>query len=201
MRSTDVFPLLYKKTALCMLPNLHKKSGMHLVMQYELWPLIFKFAVEKIRKYRPNMHSRDSSLLTQLAINEKTRFTGYNLTLSFSISAHPLEVSLQPDKSIISVQRGSSMMLSCNSSGCSHAHITWQNVTHQSLLSWNDTNAFVSQLGPWTVGLEDNQTFICEVKCGSVIMSKRTELKVFCKYHSNITYNNYIFVLILSIHF
>lgn len=93
------------------------------------------------------------------------------------------------------------MMLSCNSSGCPHAQITWQNVTHQPLLNWTETQAFISQLGPWTVGLEDNRTFICEVECGSVVKTKRTELKVFCKYHSSVTYNNDIFVLILSINF
>lgn len=75
------------------------------------------------------------------------------------------------------------MMLSCNISGCPYAHITWKNVTHQPLLRRNATQTFVSQLGPWTVGLEDNRTFICEVECGSVVKSKRTELKVFCKYN------------------
>ncbi|MCI4383380.1 hypothetical protein PGIGA_G00025930 [Pangasianodon gigas] len=99
--------------------------------------------------------------------------------VTFTVGTHPLEVSLQPDMSVIPVERGSSMMLSCNSSGCPHAHITWQNVTHQPLLSWNDTRAFVSQLGPWTVGLEDNRTFICEINCGSVVKSKHTELKVY----------------------
>ncbi|XP_034164365.2 vascular cell adhesion protein 1 isoform X2 [Pangasianodon hypophthalmus] len=99
--------------------------------------------------------------------------------VTFTVGTHPLEVSLQPDMSVIPVERGSSMMLSCNSSGCPHAHITWRNVTHQPLLSWNDTRAFVSQLGPWTLGLEDNRTFICEINCGSVMKSKHTELKVY----------------------
>lgn len=100
-----------------------------------------------------------------------------NVTVTVGI--HPLEVFLQPDMSFIPVERGSSMMLSCNSSGCPHAQITWQNVTHQPLLNWTETQAFISQLGPWTVGLEDNRTFICEVECGSVVKTKRTELKVF----------------------
>lgn len=90
------------------------------------------------------------------------------------------------------------MTLSCNSSGCPYAHITWKNVTHQSLRSWNDAQAFVSQIGPWTVGVEDNRTFICEVECGSVVKSKLTELKVFCKYDTNLAYNTYILVLILK---
>lgn len=112
-----------------------------------------------------------------------------NLTLTFFLLAHPLVVSLQPDMIFITAQRGSSMTLSCNSSGCPYAHITWQNVTHQSLRSWKDTQAFVSQIGPWTIGLEDNRTFICKVECGSVVKSKHTELKVFCKYDTNVAYN------------
>ncbi|MCJ8737621.1 hypothetical protein PDJAM_G00026180 [Pangasius djambal] len=104
---------------------------------------------------------------------------GQTDSVTFTVGTHPLEVSLQPDMSVIPVERGSSMTLSCNSSGCPHAHITWQNVTHQPLLSWNDTRTFVSQLGPWTVGLEDNRTFICEINCGSVVKSKHTELKVY----------------------
>ncbi|KAK3562332.1 hypothetical protein QTP86_033464 [Hemibagrus guttatus] len=42
-----------------------------------------------------------------------------------------------------------------------------------------DNEESVNQLGPWTVDLEDNRTFICEVQCDSVVKSKRTELKVF----------------------
>lgn len=92
------------------------------------------------------------------------------------------------------------MTLSCNTSGCPYANITWKNVAHRPVLTWNDTQVFVSQLGPWTVGLEDNRTFVCEVKCGSVLKSKRTELKLFCKYDSKSSYYVlYIFVLILSI--
>ncbi|XP_046713490.1 vascular cell adhesion protein 1b isoform X1 [Silurus meridionalis] len=99
--------------------------------------------------------------------------------ITVTVGTHPLEVSLEPDMSIISVEQGSSMMLSCNSSGCPHAQIIWKNVTHQPHLSWNDSLAFGSQLGPWTVDVEDNRTFICEVKCGSVVKSKLTQMKVF----------------------
>ncbi|TSK53767.1 Vascular cell adhesion protein 1 [Bagarius yarrelli] len=100
-------------------------------------------------------------------------------SVSLAVLSYPLEVSLQPDLSFIPVKQGSSMMLSCTSSGCPHARITWQNVTHQPHLSKIDTQTFMSQLGPWTVGLEDNRTFICKVECGSLVKSKRTELRVF----------------------
>lgn len=117
------------------------------------------------------------------------RFDNLTLTANFSLSAPPLLVSLQPNSSFIRVERGSSMTLFCNSSGCPHSHITWKNETHQPSLSRTaDSEAFVSQLGPWTIGLEDNRMFICEVQCGSVVKSKHTEIKVYCKYHSRFTY-------------
>lgn len=93
------------------------------------------------------------------------------------------------------------MELTCISSACPHPRITWPNVKHQPRLSRSDNQTVESQLGPWIVGLEDNQTFICEVECGSVVKSKRTELRVFCKYHSSLTFNNNIFVIIFNIHF
>ncbi|XP_053369282.1 vascular cell adhesion protein 1b isoform X2 [Clarias gariepinus] len=99
--------------------------------------------------------------------------------ITITVTAHPVEVSLRPDKILIPVQRGSSMELTCISSACPHPRITWPNVKHQPRLSRSDNQTVESQLGPWIVGLEDNQTFICEVECGSVVKSKRTELRVF----------------------
>lgn len=79
------------------------------------------------------------------------------------------------------------MTLFCKSSGCPDPHINWKNVRQQQNQSSIDNKESVNQLGPWTVDLEDNQMFICEVECDSVLKSKHTELKVYCKYHSIIT--------------
>lgn len=181
MRSADNFPCCMKEIYLCF------KFG-----QKQNFPVEDKTQTKCTFQW----------FLMRPAVNENMRFILLHAPIwryIFSLSAHPLEVSLRPDMSFIPVERGSSMILSCNSSGCPHAHITWQNVKHQSLLDRIDTQALVSQLGPWTIGLEDNRTFICEVECGSVVKSKQTRLKVFCKYDSSIAYNNCIFVLILSI--
>ncbi|KAK2869282.1 hypothetical protein Q7C36_001153 [Tachysurus vachellii] len=133
--------------------------------------------------FKPQLNDTGELIMCRVTLNldnlppeRRTRET----TVSMAVLSPPLLVSLQPNSSFIRVERGSSMTLFCNSSGCPHSHITWKNETHQPRLSRTaDSEVFVSQLGPWTVGLEDNRTFICEVQCGSVVKSKHTEIKVY----------------------
>ncbi|KAK3533251.1 hypothetical protein QTP70_014341 [Hemibagrus guttatus] len=138
--------------------------------------------------FKPQPDDTGESIICRATLNlddlppeERTRETTVSMTVLpyFSLLAPSLLVSLQPDLSFIPVERGSSMTLFCNSSGCPQPHINWKNVRHQQNWRRIDNEESVNQLGPWTVDLEDNRTFICEVQCDSVVKSKRTELKVF----------------------
>ncbi|KAG7327461.1 hypothetical protein KOW79_009067 [Hemibagrus wyckioides] len=132
--------------------------------------------------FKPQLNDTGESIICRATLNlddlpqeERTRET----TVSMAVLPPPVLVSLQPDSSFIPLERGSSMNLFCKSSGCPDPHINWKNVRHQQNQSSIDSEESVNQLGPWTVDLEDNGTFICEVECDSVVKSKRTELKVF----------------------
>ncbi|XP_062868889.1 vascular cell adhesion protein 1b [Trichomycterus rosablanca] len=122
-------------------------------------------------------HARvgDSGLYVCEAINE---YGSQNTSIHVNVETHPLEVSIQPNGSVIPVTRGFSMTLFCQASGCPHPQMIWSEVKHLPSHTWDSNQTTVSQLGPWTVELDDDQAFICEVKCGSVIKSKRAELKV-----------------------
>ncbi|XP_051765896.1 vascular cell adhesion protein 1b isoform X1 [Ctenopharyngodon idella] len=99
-------------------------------------------------------------------------------TLSLTVEAHFLEVELQPDSVIVS-DRGSSLVLSCQASGCPHPEFFWKNPSNMSILGRIKTDGFQSQLFLDPVEVEDEGTYLCEVTCGSIKKSKQTEVKVF----------------------
>lgn len=105
---------------------------------------------------------------------------------SFCLTAHFLEVELQPDSVIVS-DRGSSLVLSCQASGCPHPEFFWKHPSNMSILGRIKTDGFQSQLFLDPVEVEDEGTYLCEVTCGSIKKSKQTEVKVFCKYLKRFT--------------
>ncbi|XP_076847756.1 vascular cell adhesion protein 1b isoform X2 [Brachyhypopomus gauderio] len=113
----------------------------------------------------------DSGLYVCKAVND---YGDQADSVHVSIETYPLEVSLQPPGSVVSI--GSPVTLTCQATGCPHPVFTWKGQHDQPLHRQSDV---VSQLGPWPVALRDEGAFICEVTCGSVVKSKRTEVKVF----------------------
>ncbi|XP_066504328.1 vascular cell adhesion protein 1b [Hoplias malabaricus] len=118
----------------------------------------------------------DSGLYTCKASNV---YGNQSASIQLTIQTHPLQVTLHPAKSIITVERGSDISLSCEASGCPHPHFSWKSLQDKFLQSQTDTQLSISQINLGPVGPNDEGDFICEVVCGSVVKSKRTELKIF----------------------
>ncbi|XP_036442454.1 vascular cell adhesion protein 1b [Colossoma macropomum] len=118
----------------------------------------------------------DSGLYVCKAFND---YGSQEASVQLLVQAHPLEVTLQPDLSVITVERGSVLSLSCEASGCPHPHFTWKGLEDKPRYRSSDTQTAVSQLNLGPVGPKEDGAFICEVKCGSVVKSKRTEVKIF----------------------
>ncbi|KAL7855222.1 hypothetical protein SRHO_G00174120 [Serrasalmus rhombeus] len=120
--------------------------------------------------------ANDSGLYICKAFND---YGSQKASVQLLVQAHPLEVTLEPDLSMITVERGSVLSLSCEASGCPHPHFTWKGLEDKPRYMRNDIQTAVSQLNLGPVGPKDDGAFICEVKCGSVVKSKRTEVKIF----------------------
>uniref|UniRef100_A0A8C1LK05 Vascular cell adhesion molecule 1b n=1 Tax=Cyprinus carpio TaxID=7962 RepID=A0A8C1LK05_CYPCA len=116
----------------------------------------------------------DSGVFVCEAINEYGR---QETTLNLTVEAHLLEVVLTPDEVVL--ERGSSLVLSCQASGCPQPKFSWKNLSNTPKLRLIETDGFQSQLSVNLVELEDEGTYLCEVTCGSIKKSKQTEVKVF----------------------
>uniref|UniRef100_A0A8C1IEJ5 Vascular cell adhesion protein 1-like n=1 Tax=Cyprinus carpio TaxID=7962 RepID=A0A8C1IEJ5_CYPCA len=117
----------------------------------------------------------DSGLFMCEAFNDYGR---QNSILNLTVKAHLLEVALQPDNEVV-LEKGSSLILSCQASGCPQPKFSWKNLSKMPILRRLETDGFQSQLVFDLVELEDEGTYLCEVTCGSIKKSKQTEVKVF----------------------
>ncbi|KAI4872946.1 hypothetical protein NFI96_023629 [Prochilodus magdalenae] len=118
----------------------------------------------------------DSGLYMCKASND---YGSQKASVELTVQTNPLKVSLQPDLSLITLEKGSVLSLACEASGCPHPHFTWKGLEDKPRYSRNDTQTAVSLLTLGPVGPNDEGAFICEVKCGSVVKSKRIEVKIF----------------------
>lgn len=123
----------------------------------------------------PSVKLSDSGMFVCEAFNEHG---SQRTTLNLTVEAHFLEVELQSDSVIVS-DRGSSLVLSCQASGCPRPEFSWKNLSNMPILRQINTDGFQSQLFLDPVDLEDEGTYLCEVTCGSIKKSKQTEVKVF----------------------
>ncbi|XP_016131550.1 vascular cell adhesion protein 1-like [Sinocyclocheilus grahami] len=117
----------------------------------------------------------DSGMFVCEAFNEYGR---QETTLNLTVEAHLLEVALQPDGEVV-LERGSSLVLSCQASGCPQPEFSWKNLSNMPILRRLKTDGFQSQLFFDLVELDDEGTYLCDVTCGSIKKSKQTEVKVF----------------------
>ncbi|XP_051977865.1 vascular cell adhesion protein 1-like [Xyrauchen texanus] len=121
----------------------------------------------------PSVKLADSGKYVCEAFNE---YGSQRTNLSLTVEAHLLEVTLQPN-GVIVAERGSSLVLSCVASGCPHPEFSWRRLTNMPITSQIESSGFLSQLLLNTVDLEG--TYICEVKCDSIMKSKQSEVKMF----------------------
>ncbi|XP_026054188.1 vascular cell adhesion protein 1b [Carassius auratus] len=117
----------------------------------------------------------DSGMFLCEAFND---YGKQNENLTLTVEAHLLEVALQPDVEVV-LEKGSSLILSCQASGCPQPKFSWKNLSNMPILRRPKTDGFRSQLVFDRVELEDEGTYLCEVTCGSIKKSKQTEVKVF----------------------
>ncbi|XP_016137744.1 vascular cell adhesion protein 1-like [Sinocyclocheilus grahami] len=117
----------------------------------------------------------DSGMFVCEAFND---YGSQETTLNLTVEAHLLEVALQPDDEVV-LEKGSSLILSCQASGCPQPKFSWKNLSNMPILSRLKRDGFRSQLVVDLVELEDEGTYLCEVTCGSIKKSKQTEVKVF----------------------
>ncbi|KAA0712156.1 Vascular cell adhesion protein 1 [Triplophysa tibetana] len=117
----------------------------------------------------------DSGLYVCEAFNEYGR---QRATLKLTVENHLLEVALQP-YGVTVAERGSSHALSCQASGCPQPTFSWRRFENLPTRGLTKTSGFLSQLFFDPVELEDEGTYICEVTCGSVAVSKHTKMKLF----------------------
>lgn len=120
--------------------------------------------------------ANDSGLYVCTAFNV---YGSQKATIQLTVKTYPLEVTMQPDMSVITVERGSAPSLFCKSSGCPHPHFVWKGLQDKPRYGWNNSQTDVSELKLGRVEPEDEGAYTCEVKCGSVVKSKHTEVKVF----------------------
>lgn len=117
----------------------------------------------------------DTGMFVCEAFNE---YGSQRTTLNLNVEAHLLDVELQPNGTVVS-DRGSSLVLSCQASGCPHPEFSWKNLSNMSVHRQPKTEGSLSQLLFDPVEVEDEGTYVCEVTCGSIKKSKQTEVKVF----------------------
>ncbi|KAG9350833.1 hypothetical protein JZ751_024722 [Albula glossodonta] len=113
------------------------------------------------------------------AIMSITVFITMMLCFAHSPGAHPLEVELNPGVGVITVERGMSFVLSCRALDCPKPVFFWKSPLDATIRSRSKTKGNLTELYLSPVELKDEKAYTCEVKCGSVVKSKRTELKVF----------------------
>ncbi|KAL1023191.1 hypothetical protein UPYG_G00037490 [Umbra pygmaea] len=121
----------------------------------------------------------DSAQLADSAVYQceaSNEYGSQNVSTLLSIGVHPLEVEMDTE---VTTEMGSNLVLSCRASGCPQPAFSWRGVqdvpVHSSVL----TQDSLSQLHMGSVGLANEQTYTCEARCGSVIKTKQTEVKVF----------------------
>ncbi|TRY94406.1 hypothetical protein DNTS_027945 [Danionella cerebrum] len=136
----------------------------------DIEPLISSEGSE-ISLYLTSAKLANSGLIICEAFNE---FGSQRRMLNLTVEAHSLEVELLPNGPVVS-ERGSSLVLSCQASGCPHPEFSW-NIPIEKELKNNGSLSTVFLSG---VELEDEGTYTCEVTCGSIIVSKQLEVRVF----------------------
>ncbi|KPP79247.1 hypothetical protein Z043_101180 [Scleropages formosus] len=95
------------------------------------------------------------------------------------ITAFPLEVDLSPGNGVITVEMGSSLLLSCRATGCPSPVFFWKNRLDGPVRSRVKTQGNVSEVLLQPAELMDDSAYTCEVHCGSVRKVRHTEIKVF----------------------
>ncbi|KAJ8277757.1 hypothetical protein GJAV_G00079540 [Gymnothorax javanicus] len=124
----------------------------------------------------PSVQLSDSGLYECVATNEHGTQTA---STQVTVEVHPLEVELNPGHGEITLERGSNFILSCRATGCPTPAFFWKSPLDATIRSPSRTQGDVSQLSLTSVDLKDERAYVCEVKCGSVLKSKRAEIKVF----------------------
>ncbi|KAJ8376512.1 hypothetical protein SKAU_G00070920 [Synaphobranchus kaupii] len=124
----------------------------------------------------PSVRLSDSGLYECEALNQHGSQTA---STQVTVAVHPLKVELYPGDGVIAVERGASFVLSCRATDCPAPAFFWKSPLDASIGSRSQTQGPLSQLFLSPVGLKDERAYTCEVKCGSVLKSKRTEIKVF----------------------
>ncbi|XP_007240168.3 vascular cell adhesion protein 1b [Astyanax mexicanus] len=120
--------------------------------------------------------ANNSGLYVCTAFND---YGSQKASVQLTVQTYPLEVTMHPDVSVITLERGSSLSLSCEASGCPHPLFTWTGLQDKPQYRQNNSQTDISQLNLESVEPDDEGAFICEVKCGSVVKSKQTEVKLF----------------------
>ncbi|XP_064189331.1 vascular cell adhesion protein 1b [Anguilla rostrata] len=124
----------------------------------------------------PSVQLSDSGLYECEALNEHGSQAA---STQVTVEVHPLEVELSPGDGVITVERGASVILSCRATGCPSPAFFWKSPLDASVRRRSQTQGPLSQLFLSPVELQDERAYTCEVKCGSVLKSKGTEIKVF----------------------
>ncbi|KAI1891926.1 hypothetical protein AGOR_G00148740 [Albula goreensis] len=124
----------------------------------------------------PSIQLSDSGLYRCEALNEHGNEMASTQVI---VKAHPLEVELNPGVGVITVEKGTSFVLSCRALDCPKPVFFWKSPLDATIRSRSKTKGNLTELYLSPVELKDEKAYTCEVKCGSVVKSKRTELKVF----------------------
>ncbi|KAJ8395468.1 hypothetical protein AAFF_G00032020 [Aldrovandia affinis] len=118
----------------------------------------------------------DSGLYQCEAVNQHGSQTA---SVQVSVTVYPLEVELSPGEGLVTVERGTSFTLSCRARDCPHPAFFWKSPLDAPVHSRSETQGPSSRLFLGPVEPQDERAYTCEVKCGSVLKARRTEIKVY----------------------
>uniref|UniRef100_W5LVI7 Vascular cell adhesion molecule 1b n=1 Tax=Lepisosteus oculatus TaxID=7918 RepID=W5LVI7_LEPOC len=118
----------------------------------------------------------DTGLYECEAVNE---FGSEKASVNVSVEAHPLEVQLSPPEGDLIVERGSSLVLTCQAQGCPSPDFTWKHVIDKPMDGQIEIKDHQSNLFLDTKAIEDEVTYSCKVQCGSAWKTRSIHIKIY----------------------
>ncbi|XP_041073650.1 vascular cell adhesion protein 1b [Polyodon spathula] len=102
-----------------------------------------------------------------------------NATVNISVEAIPFKVEMDPPQRELTVESGSKLVLICRVTDCPSPQFTWKHPTDRPLYEKTETKGNESRISLSSVGTDQENTYRCQVKCGSVVKESSTQIKVY----------------------
>ncbi|XP_033857101.3 vascular cell adhesion protein 1 [Acipenser ruthenus] len=100
-------------------------------------------------------------------------------TVNISVEAIPFKVEMDPPQRVLTVELGSELVFTCRVTDCPSPQFTWKHPTDRPLYEKTETKGNESRISLSSVGTDQENTYRCQVKCGSVVKESSTKIKVY----------------------